>query len=135
MITYDSLQTDEENINQIIEELNRQYTIVGGQKALKTASYGETTVSVPQSGNDIVVFNHALGYAPMFLLFQGSVKNILNQLPIVDAAVLLGTFHFSGSVAASCDSNNVYINWRDTAPAPTQTITYVVFQNPILPAV
>jgi hypothetical protein len=135
VITYDPLQNEESNIKQLVEELNRQYTAVAGQKALKTSAYGETTVSVPQGGNDIVVFNHALGYAPMFLLFQGSVKNILNQLPILDAVVLFGVFHFSGGVLASCDSNNVYINWKDTAPAPTQTITYVVFQNPIQPSV
>lgn len=135
MINYDPLQDEQENIKQVIEELNRQYTAVAGQKALKTASYGETTVSVPQSGNDIIVFSHALGYAPMFVLFQGSVKNVLNQLPIIDAIVLFGVFHFFGGVLASCDTTNIYINWKDTAPTPIQTITYIVFKNPILPSV
>lgn len=133
--TYDLQSTEGQSqaIDDIITEYNNQDDQTNNYNSLQIAAFGVATVTLaspPWTGGPITVFNHGLGYAPAFLVYFGLLSSGgIFSSPLVDYSSILG---LAGSVNFFTDSQNLYLKWDDHAQTPTQQITYIIFQRPIV---
>lgn len=132
MLSYDPTLEPMDMLSKIVVEMNRQFDSTNALKKLGIAAYGTQLINLaspPWSAPDGVVVNHGLGYAPMFMVFFGKISiGGIFSTPLIDYSI----FGFNGVVSFSVDSQNLLYHWNDSAPTPQQSITYLIFTNPIV---
>lgn len=128
----DTVDGQLEAIQDIVDEQNHQYDVGTNFKGLQVAFFDTVTITLnspPSSGDPITVVRHGLGYAPIFLAYLGILSTGgVFPMPIID---FLGATGLNGAVTFWADATNLYVKWNDSAPTPTQHITYIIFSNPI----
>lgn len=123
-------------IQDIIDEHNTQYDQAQGYQSLNVIAFGVTVLTISgldiSNSNPLIVYNHNLGFEPLFMLFQGTMKSGgISEMPLIDSAIT-SDFLFVGQVKGLCDKSNIYAIWNDQLQTPQQSITYLVFDYPLL---
>ena len=129
----ETLTGQQQALEDIINELNQQYDSTTNTKSLQIVASDTVAITLntpPWTGDPIVIFNHNLGYEPVFFIFFGTIEAPgMISTPLVDFSDLFG---LRGSVNFYTDKQSLYVKWDSTAQTATQQVTYIIFAKPIV---
>lgn len=132
------------DINNVTDQLNYLQKRANSTKQLLIQAYEQLDIILTDGGNlgnsYQAVFNHNLGYAPMFvMLYQAPGSNQFIPLPFTDWILSPASIHYT--IYPTVDSSNLYAtmvfqNSANTPPFfPVDTVFsvyYYLFSNPIV---